>query len=145
MKKMMILMASVMLSLTACADHHAQPCSFNELPQTAQTFVDTYFGQATIAFILKDREGLHYEYEVRLNDGSKIEFDQAGNLEKVDCKYKAIPDGIVPQPIATYVTSKHPQQFIVEYSIDRREQKVELNNEIEIEFDRAGNFLRYDW
>ena len=144
MKKMMIIMASVLLSMNACADR-VQVGSFTNLPQAAQTFVETYFAKADIAVILYEREGLHDEYAVRLNDGTYIEFDYQGNLEKVDCKTKAVPSGIVPASIAEYVETHHPTMFIVEYSIDRRKQSVELNKEMEIEFDKAGNFLRYDW
>ncbi len=144
MKKMMIVLASVLLSLNACADR-AQVGSFTNLPQPAQTFVETYFAKADIAVILYEREGLHNEYEVRLNDGTYIEFDYQGNLEKVDCKTKAVPNGIVPTAIVQYVEAHHPTMFIVEYSIDRRRQSVELNTGMEIEFDKAGKFLHYDW
>lgn len=144
MKKMMIIMASVLLSLNACADR-AQVGSFTNLPQAAQSFVETYFAKSDIAVILYEREGLHNEYEVRLNNGTKIEFDHQGNLEKVDCKTLPVPTDIVPASIVQYVETNHPTMFIVEYSIDRRKQSVELNTEMDIEFDKAGNFLRYDW
>lgn len=144
MKKMMIILASVLLSLNACADR-TQVGSFTSLPQSAQAFVETYFAKADIAVILYEREGLHNEYEVRFNNGTKIEFDYQGNLEKVDCKTNAVPAGIVPTAIVQYVATNHPTMFIVEYSIDRRKQSVELNTEMEIEFDKAGYFLRYDW
>lgn len=144
MKKMMIVLASVLLSLNACADR-AQVGSFTNLPQPAQTFVETYFAKADIAVILYEREGLHNEYEVRLNDGTYIEFDYQGNLEKVDCQTRPVPTGIVPVSIVQYVETNHPTMFIVEYSIDRRRQSVELNTGMEIEFDKAGKFLHYDW
>lgn len=144
MKKMMIFFASVMLCLNACADR-TQVGAFTDLPQPAQTFVEMYFAKSDIAFILYERDGVHNEYEVRLNDGTKIEFDYKGNLEEVDCKTKPVPAGIVPASIVQYVETKHPDMFIVEYSIDRRKQTVELNTEMEIEFDKAGNFVRYDW
>lgn len=143
MKKMMILMAGILLSLSACADR-AQVGSFTSLPQPAQVFVEQYFDKADIAVILYEREGLHNEYEVRLNDGTKMEFDYQGNLEKVDCKTKAVPAGIVPAGVVQYVEANHPAMYIVEYAIDRRKQSVELNTGMEIEFDKAGNFLRYD-
>lgn len=145
MKNRMILLVSVCaLSLTACAGN-AQIVAYNNLPQQAQTFVTTHFSQSDIAFILSERDGLHNEYEVRFNDGTKLEFDYQGNLEKIDCQTHPVPAGIVPAPIVEYVNTKHAGMFIVEYSIDRRKQSVELNTEVEIEFDRAGNFLRYDW
>lgn len=143
MKKMMMILASVLLSLNACADG-TQVGSFTNLPQPAQVFVETYFTKADIAVILYERDGLHNEYEVRLNNGTKMEFDYKGNMEKVDCKTRPVPAGIVPTPIVQYVETNHPTMFITEYSTDRRKQSVELNTEMEIEFDKAGNFQRYD-
>ncbi len=144
MKKMMIVLATVLLSMNACAER-TQVGAFADLPKPAQVFVETYFAKADITVILYEREGLHNEYEVRLNDGTKMEFDYQGSLEKVDCQTRPVPAGVVPALIADYVTANHPTMFIVEYSIDRRKQTVELNTEMEIEFDKAGNFVRYDW
>lgn len=144
MKKLMILMTSLVLSLSACSGE-PQVGTFDTLPIQAQTFVTTYFNKSDIAFVLREREGFHYEYQVRLNDGTKIGFDDNGNLEWIDGQGHAIPAGIVPDPIESYVSSHHPQNSIVEYKVEHRTLEVELDNHIEIEFDKSGNFVRYDW
>lgn len=144
MKKFMILMTSLVLSLTACSSE-PQVGTFDTLPIQAQTFVTTYFDKSDIAFVLREREGFHYEYQVRLNDGTKIGFDDSGNLEWIDGQGHEIPSGIVPSPIVSYVKSHHPQNYITEYKVETRTLEVELDNHIEIEFDKSGNFVRYDW
>lgn len=144
MKKAMILLVSLVMSMTACSGE-PQVGTFETLPAQAQTFFTTYFDKADIAFVIKEREGVHYEYQVRLNNGTKIGFDHNGALDFVDCQGTEVPAGIVPQTITTYVATNHPQNFITEYKVEKRTLEVELDNHIEIEFDNDGNFVRYDW
>ena len=143
MKKILVIAAALVFSLTACADRH-QLIAYNELPAIAQTFIKNFFNPSDIAFIACEKEGLHNEYNVRLNDNSELEFDHQGNVEKVDCKNSALPEGIVPSTIVQYVTSYFPNQFIVEYQIDHRRMQVELNNSIELTFDHNGNLREFD-
>lgn len=144
MKKMIIAaMASVVVCMSACAEK-TQLVKFNELPQKAQTFIETYFNAADISFVKMEKDGLHNDYDVRMTDGTEIDFDHDGSLEQVDCNTKAVPAGIVPEKITTYVAEHFAGAFIVKYEIDRRELKVELNNSLDLEFDKQGNFLRID-
>lgn len=144
MKKMIIAtMAAVMTCLSACADN-TQLVTFKELPEKAQTFIETYFHATDVSFIKMERDGFHNDYDVRLNDGTEIDFNHDGSLEEVDCQRNAVPAGIVPQAIVNYTAQHFTNAYIVKYKIDRREQKVELNNSLELEFDLQGNFLRID-
>ena len=144
MKRMIIAaMASVVVCMSACAEK-TQLVKFNELPQKAQTFIETYFNAANISFVKMEKDGLHNDYDVRMTDGTEIDFDHDGSLEQVDCNTKAVPAGIVPEKITTYVAEHFAGAFIVKYEIDRRELKVELNNSLDLEFDKQGNFLRVE-
>ena len=143
MKKVMFLFASLFISMFACSSK-PQVGTFNELPAPAQQFITTYFAQSDIAWIQWERSGMGKEYEVRLNSGVEIEFYGDGSLETNECKDHAVPDGIVPDAIATYVNTKFPQAFVVKYHIDRREQEVELNNDLDLVFDLNGNFKYID-
>ena len=144
MKRMIIAaMASVVVCMSACAEK-TQLVKFNELPQKAQTFIETYFNAADISFVKMEKDGLHNDYDVRMTDGTEIDFNHDGSLEQVDCNTKAVPAGIVPEKITTYVAEHFAGAFIVKYEIDRRELKVELNNSLDLEFDKQGNFLRID-
>ncbi len=136
-------MASVVVCMSACAEK-TQLVKFNELPQKAQTFIETYFNAADISFVKMEKDGLHNDYDVRMTDGTEIDFDHDGSLEQVDCNTKAVPAGIVPEKITTYVAEHFAGAFIVKYEIDRRELKVELNNSLDLEFDKQGNFLRVE-
>ena len=143
MKKFFIFAVSCILSLTACADHY-QLIKYSELPVQAQAFIQQYFNQEDISQIERDREGIHYEYNVYLKNATEIDFDHQGNLQSIDCKRTNVPEGIVPEVIMSFISLHHPNLFVVEYIIDYRHQTVELNNEIELIFDREGHFLRMD-
>jgi hypothetical protein len=143
MKKILTLGVILAISLVACADR-IQMVAFNELPVLAQNFIDKYYQRADVTYIEKEIDGLFNEYHVRLNNGTEIEFDQQGNLEHIDCHKSAVPEGIVPQLIVDYVNLHFSNQIIVEYHREDRRQQVELNNGLELVFDREGNFLRMD-
>lgn len=143
MKKVMFLFASLLLTMNACSSK-PQVVTFNELPAPAQQFITTYFAQSDIAWIQWERDGVSKEYEVRLNNGTWIEFYADGTLEKIDCKTNAVPAGIVPEMVMNYVSTNFPQAVIVKYHIDRRDQEVELNTGLELVFDLNGNFVKID-
>lgn len=143
MKKIMTMLVVLTLSITACADRH-QMIGVSDLPAQAQAFIQKYFNISDIAYIERDRDGIHYEYNVYLKNATEIDFDHQGNLQSIDCKRTSVPEGIVPEAIISFISSHYPNLFVVEYVIDYRHQTVELNNEIELIFDREGHFLRMD-
>ena len=143
MKKILAALAILSISLTACADRH-QMTQYSELPAQAQVFIKKYFNVDDIIYIECDRDGLHLEYNVHLKNNVEIEFDHQGNLQSVDCKRNPVPEGIVPELIMSYVGLHHPDNFIVEYVIEYRHLKVELNNDLELVFDLEGHFIRVD-
>ena len=143
MKKLMFIMASLLMTMNACSSK-PQVATFNELPAPAQQFITTYFAQSDIAWIQWERDGVSKEYEVKLNNGTWIEFYSDGALEKIDCKTNAVPAGIVPETVVNYVSTNFPQVVIVKYQIDRRDQEVELNTGLELVFDLNGNFKYID-
>ena len=48
------------------------------------------------------------KYEAWLSDGAELEFDEQGEWTSVDCKFSALPDGILPESIATDITARYP-------------------------------------
>lgn len=140
MKKIIFfLLTLIALSGTACSNEHT-PISVDQLPQTAQQFIKTYFSDCTISLIEKDG----HEYDVHFANGYEIDFDKNGEWESIDCQINPIPNGIVPAAINNYIQNNYPQTFIVEISRDRHGYDVELNNHMELEFNQNGEFLRID-
>lgn len=140
---MMTMLAILTISLTACADSH-QLITTSELPAQAQAFIQKHFNMSDVAYVEREREGMSYEYNVRLKNNTEIDFDNRGNLQSIDTQSSPIPQGIIPELITTFVALHHPNYFITEYTIGYKHIAVELNNELELIFDLEGHFLRTD-
>ncbi|MBQ6727089.1 MAG: PepSY-like domain-containing protein [Bacteroidales bacterium] len=147
MKKNFLLTASLLaaLSMAACNDNDKKAINFGSLPSAAQSFVKTHFGDKQISVVYHDSGIGDNEYEVLFADGAKVEFTAKGEWDEVaDRDSDGVPTAIIPQAIASYVNSSHPNTYIVDINKERRTYEVELNNSIEIVFDKNGNFQRYD-
>jgi hypothetical protein len=143
MKKILALMAIITFSLTACADRH-QVVGFSEIPVQAQSFIEKYFKTSDVAYIERELEGVHFEYNVYLKNATEIEFDYQGNLKSIDCEISPVPNGIVPDLIVNFVALHYPDYFIVEYAIGHRYVTIELGNGVDLLFDLEGHFVRVD-
>lgn len=106
------------------------------LPTSAQTFLQTYFPSAQIVSAMQEGSGRWAEYEVMLADGSQLSFNHKGEWRDVDCAGKAVPAGIVPEAIQQKVTTLYPTAVVVEISRDDNGYEVELDNGIELEFNK---------
>ena len=131
-KSIFVVLAAVVCSLSACASD--QLVTFAQLPEAAQATVKQYFDEANIAFCTLDREFFGKEYKVQFNDGSEIKFEGDGSLHKVDCKFRAVPDALIPEIVRQQVAAQFPQAVIVEWGKDDWGWKAELNNKLELKF-----------
>jgi hypothetical protein len=127
---------------TACANEKVIP--YLEMPLQAQKLIETHFSKADVSVVMMDRELLYTDYEVRLNDGTKAEFDKDGELTKIDCGTKAVPEALIPEAVRAYVKTNFPNTFITEWGKDDRRWKAELNNGLDLEFNSKYEFLRID-
>jgi len=127
---------------TARADD--RPIAVNQLPAKSQEFIQTYFKGVGVSYATADRDYFDRSYEVRFVNGTKVEFEKNGEWDNVDCHREAIPAGIVPARIEEYVKNNHSGQTIVKIDKDRRDYEIDLNNGIEIKFNRSFQVIGYD-
>lgn len=143
MKKILLFLVTITLSLTACADNQ-QLVGYDQLPVVAQTFIRKYFNPSDVTYIKRERDGVHHDYNVYLKNSVEIDFDHQGNLESIDCNRSPVPEGIVPELITSFVSLHYPEQIIVEYIVNYRSLDVELRNGLDLVFDLEGHFVRVD-
>lgn len=115
------------------------------LPKAAQTTISNNF-KSKVSLVKIDKDfGRISEYEVILGDGTEISFDRNGNWDNVEVNVdKSVPAGFIPKGVAAYVKKTYPGQRIVGIDKERNGYDVELSNGVDMKFDKAGNFLRYD-
>lgn len=140
----MTMLALLMLTITG-ASAQKKVITFEKLPVKTQTFIKKHFSEKDVAAVMMDTEYLlKKEYKVVLKNGSKIEFDSDGEWEKVEMKATAVPQGLIPQKISTYIHKSFPNTFVKEIKRERSGYEVEISNGLELEFSKKGEFIRVD-
>ena len=130
------------LTFSACA-RGKQPIAFENLPNGVQQEVLKCYTKDQIQFITVEKELLSTEYEFVLTNGVQLEFDENAKLLKAESKL-GLPEKLINPQIVAYVKANFPKAIITEYSCDKWEQDVELNNEIDLVFDSKNNFKHID-
>ncbi len=127
------------LLLAACdKEKTIQP---NDLPANASGYVNTHFAGQQVLQVVKERDDLKISYFVYLGNGTKLEFNREGNIREIEGTV-AIPNSALPVLIIDYVHVNYPAAFIRGWEIEDTRQEIKLSNNVELEFDRNGNFLR---
>ena len=78
-------------------------------------------------------------------DGAKVEFTRNGEWKEVNCKFSAVPDGIVPAQILKYIDQNHEGAKVIEIDRDKRDIELKLNNRVELTFDLKYNIIDIDF
>src|SRR4051812_12688575 len=114
----------------------------SELPQPAQEFLKKHFGNTSVDIAKKDAEHGEKGYEVKLKDGTEVEFWKDGSYREVDGDDKPIPTAFIPQSVKDYVAKNHPNEKITHIDYGHKDLDVDLTNKIDLEFTKEGKILK---
>lgn len=144
MKKIVFTLLLVVVGLgVARADKYTIDRS--QLPEAAQQMLTEHFPKAKVSMIKVDKHLLKKtDYDVKLVNGTKIEFNNAGKWTSVDCKTREVPQGLILKPIQRYVKKNFPDVKIVKIEKDFKGFEVDLSDGVELKFDRLGTFKGAD-
>lgn len=140
MKRFILCLVTLMMGLGLLyADKYT--INRNELPQTAQEMLDKYFPKAKIGMIKVDRHLLKKtDYDVRLVNGTKIEFSNSGKWTSVDCKSRSVPSELIPRAIRNYVSKNFESVKIVKIVKKASGYEITLSDDVELQFSLLGKF-----
>ena len=111
------------------------------LPEQAQQMLSEYVPKAKVSLIKVDRHLLKKtDYDVKLINGTKIEFTNAGKWKSVDCKTREVPEGLVTKPIRNYVKKNFPDVKIVKIEKKSGGYEIVLSDGVELKFNLLGQF-----
>ena len=143
MKKLILIFASV-VAFATIAGAEDKPVTFNQLPDAARTFLDANYQSVKLVLATKDDDFIRPEFNVVLENGVAIQFDNDGRLDKISSRSGDIPTAVIPKQITDIVKSHYPDAHIVEYEVDRKTYEVKLSNRIEITFDSSFRLIEID-
>ena len=140
--KLLAIAAVALVGLQSC-EKEDNYINASLLPTEAQNFLSEHYSSVEVQSVIKDYDDFGYTYEVRLADGTHIEFRKNGEWEKVENRTEGVASGVIPAKIGEYVATNYPNNFVIDIERERH-YDVELNDGLDLEFSLDGDFIRID-
>ena len=144
MKKLLLLLVCLFTFQAVVKASDDKPIKVAQLPQSAQQFIKSHFGNSKVAIAKMETDWLDKSYDVIFTDGNKLEFDKQGNWKEINCKYSAVPAGVIPAQILKYVSENYPDAKVLKIERDKKDYEVKLSNRWELKFDLQFNLIDID-
>ncbi|MEO8535244.1 MAG: PepSY-like domain-containing protein [Flavobacterium sp.] len=139
--KMKITFAALLLGFAISASAQKK-IQITELPKASQDFLKKHFSNTTVDVVKKDAEHGEKGYEVKLKDGTEVEFWKDGSYREVDGGEKPIPTAFIPAAVKEYVAKNYPNEKITHIDYGHKDLDVDLTNKIDLEFTKEGKFIK---
>lgn len=134
-------MLAIIASTTAFAFVDSYTIKREQLPEEAQQMLEKYFPKAKIGMIKIDRHLLKKtDYDVRLVNGTTIEFNNSGKWTSVDCKSREVPEGLVTKNIRNYIQKNYADVKIVKVKKISSGYEIGLSDGVDLKFNLLGQF-----
>ena len=137
MKKIIITLLLILPLLSMTKD---KIIPYQKLPNNAKSFISSYFNHSKPLIITYEFN----EYEVVFEDNSSLEFNNKGICTKIKSYNKPINQNLIPVNISSFINQNFKNNFITEIEFSLLIIEIKLDNNLEIKFDKNGNFLSYD-
>lgn len=142
MKKILLILMALVLSVgSAYAIIDSYTISRDKLPDEARQMLEQYFPKAKVSLIKIDRHLLKKtDYDVRLTNGTTVEFANNGKWKTVDCGKKAVPEALIPKKIRTYVDKNYSGVKIVSIRKKSSGYEIGLSDQVTLTFNLLYQF-----
>ena len=136
------LITMLMTTVSTFADDRVVPNE--QLPAAAKAFLQKNFPGNAVSYTTIDYDNMRKMYEAHLADGTEVKFDKAGNWDKVDCHFTAVPAHLVPANIAQQVKAQYQGAVITKIDKERYGYDIELSNDLDLKFNKHGQLAYID-
>ena len=143
MKKLTLMALLLGLFCLTAGAKGKQPIAIEKLPRAVKAAAMQHYTPDQILFITMEKQVGKDEYEFSLADGTKVEFYENGQLHKIKSQ-QGVPDAFIPENMLQYIKATFPNSIVTEYKNERMMKKIEINNDVDLVFNRRGKFLRID-
>ena len=121
-----------------------KPISVNALPAKAQTLLNNHFNGQKVMLATIESGVVSRNYDVVLQNGTKLEFDKKGNLTEINCKQGIVPALLIPQTIKNYLKDNYAGQSVKKIEMNKNEYEVELANGLDLTFNKHFQVIDID-
>jgi hypothetical protein len=145
MKRIFLSLVIAMLAVMPMLADNDKMIIREELPEKAQMFLTKHFDGVEVLYAKAERDmGIVTSYDVVLDGNVKVEFNRSGEWTSVDCEHSQVPNSVLPQGVLDYVSNKFAKAYVVEIERGLMGYDVKLSNDLDLDFDKNGKFLRVD-
>ena len=145
MRKLFLFLIVTILAIMPIMADNDKMITREELPEKAQMFLTKHFDGVEVLYAKADRDmGVITSYDVVLSGNVKVEFNRSGEWTNVDCEHSQVPNSVLPQGVLDYVSTKFAKAYVVEIERGLMGYDVKLSNDLDLDFDKNGKFLRVD-
>lgn len=144
MKKIILIITIGLFTAQALSAQDVITQDIKQLPKKSQDFIIKYFPDEKISYIKIDEEFMQKDYDVIFVSGSEIEFSKDGEWHEINCKRSAIPEAIIPANMKAFISKNFNNAHISKMEKKTKHFEIELSNDLDMEFDLHGNFIRID-
>lgn len=146
MKKFVTMMCLMLLVGLVASARDQVTRDAGKLPAEAREFIKAQFPGTGISYLkIENNLFRNNGYEVRLTDGTELEFNNKGEWTDIDCEPRAVPAGIIPEAIKKYMKENYARHRTVKIERGRKGYELTLENDLEVKFDPFGNFVRLSY
>ena len=145
MKKILLTLVAIFsVGIFSATADNDRVINKSQLPAPAQQFLNEHFAGVDLTYAKEERDIFKHSFEVRLTDGTKIEFTSKGEWDEVECRFGEVPAAIVPQAIKEYIDKNYAGAKVLYIEKDRNDYEVKLSNRLELKFDKDFNIYDID-
>ena len=145
MKKILLTLVAIFsVGIFSVIANNDRVINKSQLPAPAQQFLNEHFAGVDLTYAKEERDIFKHSFEVRLADGTKIEFTSKGEWDEVECRFGEVPAAIVPQAIKEYIDKNYAGAKVLYIEKDRNDYEVKLSNRLELKFDKDFNIYDID-
>lgn len=145
MKKNSLITSTLFLfgAFTLVSCEKEEVISNSKVPSEIANYVSVHFPEHKIIQVEEEKEFFDKSYDVLLEGFFSLEFNKKFEITDIDGVSK-LPDSVIPELLRQYVDSNYAGNFITNWELDDKNQQVELETGLEIEFTMQGDFIRID-
>lgn len=142
-KQILSLFVLMSFAFVGCEEDSASESFLYKIPSEVQAYVDLHFPEQSVIRALWDSEEQESSYELLLDNLTRLEFGLDKKIIEIDSSSK-LPDSVIPVNILSYVSSNYADNYIIAWELEGGYQQIQLNNQLELEFDLEGKFVKRD-
>lgn len=130
------------LLIAAAAEAQLTKITVAQLPGESRQFLSTYFKDYKVKQAYKESQIGEKGFEVKMTDGTEVEFTKDGKWREVDGDDKPIPTAYIDKKITDYIAKAYPGKKITHIDYGHKDIDVDLEGKLDLEFDKNGNFIK---